>query len=379
MNPILSLIICSRNDQYMGNSRWRLETSLNYVAQKVRVLGREEDVEVIVADWGSEIPLCNVLQLNAPAAKIVSFLCISPEIARVLQQDSPFPEVLALNAAARRAKGQYIGRIDQDTLVGRRFLSTFFELHEERGVLDVPLDSALLFANRRSIPYRFAVRCPSFWAVDRFVLLFGRLLRVETIPPIPFYCSEVGVWLLHRNLWNACGGYDERFIFMEWQEVDMILRLAPKHTLINLGEIVDHDFYHLDHCHPRVPGGARRIRKTNPVRNPDNPPREFNPNSEHWGLIEYPLRLRPYSPTKWNVDLATKCQPRLKWPSFALLLVVTGGQIAWDRLIKSLAEAYSVWKRRARIAWSTVRGRPLVTWPGLVKDLWVKRPSRQRR
>ena len=191
MNPILSLIICSRNDQYMGNSRWRLETSLNYVAQKVHALGREEDVEVIVADWGSEIPLCNVLQLNAPAAKIVSFLCIPPEIARVLQQDSPFPEVLALNAAARRAKGQYIGRIDQDTLVGRHFLSTFFELHEERGVLDVPLDSALLFANRRSIPYRFAVRCPSFWAVDQFVRWFGQSLPLMDPLPAHLYLSEL--------------------------------------------------------------------------------------------------------------------------------------------------------------------------------------------
>ena len=26
---IISLILCSRNDSYMGNSRWRLETSIN--------------------------------------------------------------------------------------------------------------------------------------------------------------------------------------------------------------------------------------------------------------------------------------------------------------------------------------------------------------
>ena len=135
---VLSLILCSRNDQYMGNSRWRLETTLNYLAQRIRELGRENDVDVLVADWGSDIPLSEVLQLSPAAAKIVSWLLIPPEIARPLQKDSPFPEVLALNAAARRATGEYIGRIDQDTLVGRRFLEFFFELYEGTQPLDVP-------------------------------------------------------------------------------------------------------------------------------------------------------------------------------------------------------------------------------------------------
>lgn len=159
--PTLSLILCSRNDEYMGNSRWRLETTLNYVADQVEVLGRTKDVEVLVADWGSDIPLRDVLRLTPAAALIVSFILIPPEIARALQKDSPFPEVLALNAAARRAKGAYIGRIDQDTLVGRRFLEVFFDLYDGKRQLAIPLDRALLYANRHAIPYWFAVRCPA--------------------------------------------------------------------------------------------------------------------------------------------------------------------------------------------------------------------------
>ena len=122
----LSLILCSRNDRYQGNSLWRLQTALNYAGLQVHVLGREEDVEIIVSDWGSEIPLRDVIALTPEAARVVRFLTIPPEIARIEQQDSPFPEVLALNAAARRATGEYIGRIDQDTLVSRRFFETFF-------------------------------------------------------------------------------------------------------------------------------------------------------------------------------------------------------------------------------------------------------------
>ena len=124
--PVLSLILCSRNDQYQGNSRWRLETALNYVAQKVEELNRGTQVEVIVADWGSQVGLHEVIRLSPAAAKMVKFLHVSSDVAKSLQKDSPFPEVLALNAAARRAAGEYVGRIDQDTLVGKKFLKTFF-------------------------------------------------------------------------------------------------------------------------------------------------------------------------------------------------------------------------------------------------------------
>ncbi len=117
--PVLSLILCSRNDQYMGNSRWRLETALNYVAGRVEALGRERDVEVLVADWGSEVPLREVVRLGPTAARIVSFVTVPPALARDLQRDSPFPEVLALNAAARRARGR-VHRADRSGHAGRR-------------------------------------------------------------------------------------------------------------------------------------------------------------------------------------------------------------------------------------------------------------------
>jgi hypothetical protein len=96
---------------------------------QVGALGRTKDVEVLVADWGSfRCEMC----CGSPQRPlgIVSFMLIPPETARALQKDSPFPEVFALNAAVRRATGAYIGRIDQDTLVGRRFLEVFFDLYD---------------------------------------------------------------------------------------------------------------------------------------------------------------------------------------------------------------------------------------------------------
>jgi hypothetical protein len=47
----------------MGNSRWRLETSINLVLLNAKEANFLEKLEIIVADWGSEVPLSDVLNL----------------------------------------------------------------------------------------------------------------------------------------------------------------------------------------------------------------------------------------------------------------------------------------------------------------------------
>ena len=392
--PVLSLILCSRNDQYQGDSLWRLQTALNFLAENVLVLGIEEDVEVIVTDWGSEIPLHTVLQLSPAAANRITFVVVPPALAQELQQDSPFSEVHALNAAVRRANGHYIGRIDQDTLVGKYFFSTFFQLYEGTQKLDVPLNQALLFANRRRIPYRFAVRSPPFWAVDRFVRWFGNSLLVENHlkhKPHLFYCSYVGIWLLHRDLWYECGGYDERLIFMNEMESDMAARLmGSKHKMVNLGKLADYDFYHLGHNHPKETYEASANRQVNPKRwhelDEEWCPAVLHPNSENWGLIQYPLEALAYSRIGSISKTGKSNLGVLEWLYFIFLMLCTGVQIAWDSLLlwfraalRSSLSYFSVWMHRARVAWKTVCGQPLIGWPRLLIELWIESKSVQIR
>ncbi len=363
-SPVLSLILCSRNDAYLGNSRWRIETALNYVGDRVRLLGREDDVEVIVADWGSEIPLADVVALGPAAARVVSFLRVPPTLARDLQQDSPFPEVLALNAAARRARGRYIGRIDQDTLVGERFL---------RWMLDAPPpETTLFFANRRSIPYRLAVLCPRLPIVERFVAGFSRRLRIET--GRVFYKIDVGVWLLHRDLWCECGGYDERMIYMNDMEIDMVTRLMSKYPLIDLGKLVGYDFYHLDHYHPRGSRSSSTHRTVNNQR--PLPPMGFQPSGDGWGLAALPLELTSQTAEQRQRIPRAGRRTALDVPIFVFLSLYTAVRTGLDRLIYPF---YPAWKRRAAIAWATVRGEPVVQWPWLLRKLWLERPSARAR
>jgi hypothetical protein len=304
----------------------------------------------------------------------VSFILIPPELARSLQSDSPFPEVLALNAAARRARGKYIGRIDQDTLVGRRFLEVFFQFYDGSRQLTIPLEQALLYSNRRGIPYWFAVRCPGRQHVTKFIRLLGprcAVTRVRRRGREFWWTYFVGIWLIHRNNWNECGGYDERFIYYDWMEVEMILRLRQRYTLIDLGEIVDCDFYHLDHQHPRVPKKRRDVVRYNSFDRHNLDPGAvslpYYPNSDAWGLAEFELEAASGMeasppPQSWSDNLG-----------FAALVASTGMQLMVDRIYLSLASNGRLWTQRLQKAWAALRGEHPLRWPGVLMGLWAAR------
>lgn len=337
---MLSLVLCSRNDRYQGNSLWRLETALNYAARVAAAAGQLDQLEIIVSDWGSETPLREAVSLTDQAAHIVRFLTVRPEIARAEQGESPFPEVLALNAAVRRARGEYIGRIDQDTLISPHFLERFSWLTEERRLL-VPLEEAVLVSNRRSIPYRLAVILPPLALLDGLVRNFGRLLPRHDPPPAhEFYHCAIGILLMHRDLWNVCRGYDERFVYMDHSEIEMMLRLSTRYGVVDLGPIVDCAFFHLNHGRPRVSREVNQeMRTRNPLRTVNDMPEEFAPNGPEWGLATYDMELLPVSAARearrpwWTVA----------WPVLAVLLVVAAGQTVFDSL-------YPATRRRVREA-----------------------------
>jgi hypothetical protein len=354
MTPTLSLILCSRNDQYMGNSRWRLETTLNYVAAQVQSLGRTKDVEVLVADWGSEVPLRDVLRLTPAAAEIVSFLLVPPEIARPLQKDSPFPEVLALNAAARRSRGTYIGRIDQDTLVGRRFFEVFFDIYEGRQKVELPLDFAIMFSNVRMIPYRFAVRCPPPFIVRNFIDHFGNYLKLEVSSRKEFYKHSVGIFLLSRTLWAECSGYDESMLYMNAMETNMIERLiAAGRPIVDIGKMVQHSFYHLEHYHPWGPRKSSTHRKVNSRHVQCRP--GLRPNGDSWGLVGYPLQLHAYLPCQKNYALTPR-DPGSGGgvAQIGSILFLVAAQTAFDWLVVRMADGGRLFRRLQLASWRRI-------------------------
>jgi hypothetical protein len=375
---LLTLILCSRNDEYMGNSRWRLETTLNSLGESVRRHGRTHDVEVLVADWGSDVPLADVVNLEPAAAEIVSFLTIPPAVARAHQGDSPFPEVLALNAAARRARGEYIGRIDQDTIVGDWFFRWIFDAamaREERR------ETTLWFANRREVPFRLAVRCPERRHIGRFIRLFGRWLPVRRGNKWfahEYWSSSVGIWLAHRRLWEECRGYDERMIYYNWMETDMIRRLRQAYPLADLGDLTGYDFYHLEHYHPRLAATARAHVKKNPDIDRLSRPPVMRPNSHTWGLGDCEIAARA-SATAYAPQPRPGMAAVRDAAAFAAMMLRLAPALVVDSVAILCARGFDIVSRRARAAAQALAGRPMLQWPETLWKLWhTRRVDRAR-
>jgi hypothetical protein len=210
-------------------------------------------------------------------------------VAEEAQRDSPFAEVLANNAAVRRATGDFIGRIDQDTLVGASFLERFLS---GIGAADSSRDHwshSMLFVGRRSIPKAFADTTPALRDVEKFVERFGRYLPREGRLQSPWFDAPVGIVLLSRELWEKYRGYDEKLLYWGFMESDLGLRVARTHRVHDLESEIGVDFHHLAHAPAWFAATRRRM-------NPRKEPTDEVPNGEDWGLASLDLPLRSAEP-----------------------------------------------------------------------------------
>ena len=317
-SPALTFILCSRNDRYHGNSRWRLETALNFLAHSVEELELTQRVEVIVTDWGSDTPLHEVVELSEVARRITKFLHIPPRIAKKEQKESVFPEVLANNAAIRRARGRFIGRIDQDTLVDGSFLTMFL-----RAVSESPgmFERSVLFSGRRSIPRRLTRRSPRLNEVVQFVRCFRRTLPREGRRRTPWFDMPVGIFILHRRLWMEAQGYDERLIHWGFMETELTMRLGGSHAIVNLEDRFGCPFYHLRHTGQRLSITGRR----------KNPRRPIEPaaSRDNWGLGEYKLEFSAAVASAKREEIAgNEC-----WPLVLRFALSVCNEWCWEKAL----------------------------------------------
>ncbi len=288
----ITFVICSRNDDHGGNPMWRLQTSVNFLASQIEQVGGITDYQIIISDWGSDIPIANMVRLSATASRITSFLYTPPPLASALQRDSPFAEVYAINAAVRRADGAYIARIDQDTLVPAAFLREFSALVAKGHIDSTPIESHYYFSPRKQLPYRLVLKEPSSRELEACISRFGGLLAVEVNKV--FWHSAVGILLAHRRIWQDVGGYDERLIYYHSMDIDLGIRIKKKYEIVNIGALLGYHFCHLEHFPNSIfdiHWKRWSIRKKNPDWALSEDGKELNPNGNRWGLADEDLAL----------------------------------------------------------------------------------------
>ena len=146
------------------------------------------------------------------------------------------------------APGDYIGRIDNDTVVGLEFFQKFFSLVTGKSDLLFDPQKAFLFVERRSVPYRFSSHSYSLKNVKLFLLIFGQNLKIESAREYskPF-CGVQSALCCFIKIYGECQGYDENLLYWGWMEGDLALRIAQKYQLVDFKDHVSNYFYHLEH------------------------------------------------------------------------------------------------------------------------------------
>lgn len=270
----------ARNDNYQGDYRYRLKMCLNFLVKGLTAIGRERDVEIIVCDWGSEVPLHRELALHPAARGLVRFLVVPRELAVERQGQANFGYPIGFNAAVRRARGEFIFELTADILLMPA------ALHSLLSVLDgtfpeIPYREAFLPVLRRQLPMCQVRRQPSQREVEEYLQRNLALLPTDMMGcGYGFAC--VGV--MHRDLWHASRGLNESMLYWGWVDIDQALRITQRYPIIELANF-GVTGVHLEHFDKNNQMMASR--KENPPM--DTP--AFEANDEQWGMRDEHLEF----------------------------------------------------------------------------------------
>jgi len=318
---LLSFIISSRNDNYGGNALERLENTISGLAISAKTAGVLNKVELIVSDWGSDVPLYSVLKLNPEGAKITRFITIPKTIVKEVSQDAPFAEVFPNNVAIRAAKGAYIGRIDQDTIVGLSFLKSFFAMFSSQME---ELEKSLFFSRRRSIPLPIVT---SSWPTEHLMAFLHdqcRWFPIEGRMQTPWFDAPVGILLMHKSLWEACKGYNESLIYWGYMDAEICLRIQLKYQVVDLEKSIGCHFYHQRHSHFSLTKTPRR-------KNKRTIPKQLIVNDDHWGLHAYEF----HTANTIGIRILPGTKKKRPYSQFQLILLLLRENL-WEALLTTL-------------------------------------------
>lgn len=300
-----SFLLVSRNDSYCGDSVGRLTNTLNFLGESLFKTENLKDSECVLVDWGSpNKPLKEVLELNEYIKSILKIVTIPKSKTIKYQKDSPFSEVHAMNCGFRHMNGKYFMRIDQDTLVGYRFINWFFNEFE---VKDYGFEwPKVAFSGRRnlspqeSLNFRRIIRDNK---LSKDTEILHPINYNNCIFPQPkinaFYGSAVGIMIVETKLFEKEKGFNEELIYANQMDTEFLNRLAVKNTIYNLSRKVENDFYHQHHDRYQAAAGDKQVHAAGEGSRACNPlvyrEKIFNnSNDENWGLKNEEIDLFKY-------------------------------------------------------------------------------------
>jgi hypothetical protein len=358
---LLSIVLCGKNDNYLGNFIYRITTCLNYLSQNIKAIGRENDIEILVTDWGSDIPLSNALFLSKECSEITRFIYVPPNICAIFNTDGQsFNAHSSMNTAIRRSLGMYIMFMPADVLIPSISIQNLLMLLE--GDLDscFPPSKAMLNIGRKRIPWQVVSKEPTPHELERYIQLHNRHMIYEN--DFPGLIGGYGAMILHRDIWYECDGLIEDRAGHGYTDVELGLRISQRYPCIDLGcfGICVYDMEQKTDLWSKVKElEPPRIR------------RSINLDNRDWGLANYKFEIQKSSLNKEASCESSSTSPAKKM-FFATDKLLTFDQVRkflkmrgnllniwWKKDEVKLVRHSSEWAALNALAWYTLNFLPM--------------------
>jgi hypothetical protein len=272
--------MAGRDDDYTPDFKYRMRTTLEFLAASVELSGHAGKVEAVIADWGGETPLSEGLRLNPAACALARFVRIPRDTILQLQGGTDrFNTSLATNAATRRADGAYKAICGADILIPAHSVDILVRtLEQGRPVYGLRPDNALILCGRKQIPWEAVRDQPSAAEWARFLDANAWMLEKERCQAPEFLYGGASFMMMRARLWDEFRGVCENMGNWGWSDIELTLRVANRYPWIEVSGL-GVEVFDLGH----QPSGDRRsVSIKTPNKWLISPPGHVN--APDWGL-----------------------------------------------------------------------------------------------
>lgn len=278
----ISIIMQGKNDTYLENFLQRLTFSISKHIDNIKKLSLEDEVQIVLTDWGSEIKLIDVLNVDF---SFIKYIYVSPEIAAKYNGDAKYSYVHPLNVSARNSDGEFIVWGDSDGFLP---LESFKKLYD--------LINELIKQNRYDIFYwgsRYHIQrvdyknFNSITDIDNFLKLNTKVLLHDQ-----FNCNDfhggAAISLITKEMYFETTGNWEKLIHWGWQDIEFHRRLLKKYKFGGDLEKLGVNIYHLEHWINT--DYTNRLDSTIKI-NDSIESNDVKANGDNWGLLNEELEI----------------------------------------------------------------------------------------
>ncbi len=297
--PLITFCAVGKNDDYMEDLIYRMETTCNSLARNVYELKLEQHVEFLFLDWGSEQRISEVVKLNDDSTKVVKFYYLAPSVLKKASMGNDNIHLSkATNAMIRRAAGQYVFVTGCDFVFSKKEIEQLYNFLSGGLNSTKPCKYTGYLIPRSHIPWQFLERQPNIEIFERYVDTCGTQLKYESNINIGGGYGAVG---LHKTVWSEIQGLNENFDSWGGSDIELFFLIQKKYSWKDLGELGIRQF-HMQHTNK----GSRDSKiKESMHSGGNNFPRRKTQNN--WGLQNLIIRKEKIiTYKKGNSDYAFK-------------------------------------------------------------------------